>query len=339
MQNYATSDDAHEKVKPEKRVYPSVVNFKKDDHFEGFLMVQASEKRTASNGSKYLDMTLGDKTASISSKMWDGSVAVPPVGLPIYVRGLVQEYNGRTQFRVDKFRAAAETEDVPMDSLVPCSPSEPNDMLATINQVIDSMKSTDLKNILRLLIERCGDAIMYYPAAQKLHHAERGGLLHHVTSMLKLAEGFIAAYPTLDRDLLFAGIIAHDLAKITELNSDTYGVVHEYSVEGLLLGHIPRGIVNIEEAGKACNADAQTILLLQHMILSHHGEPEFGSPRHPMFPEAEVLHTIDLVDARLFEMENATRRVAPGSFTEKIWSLDRKLYHIVKDNEEEHHNA
>ncbi|HML45949.1 MAG TPA: HD domain-containing protein, partial [Clostridia bacterium] len=180
-----------------------------------------------------------------------------------------------------------------------------------------------------------GDALLTFPAAQRLHHAERGGLLHHTLGMLRLARPFVELYPILDRDLLYAGVIAHDLAKISEMFADELGTVSEYTPEGLLIGHLVRGVVNIELVGREEGVDPQTMLLLQHMVLSHHGEPEFGSPRKPMFPEAEILHQIDLIDARMNEMTAALKRVRPGGFTEKIWSLDRRLYRIDGGEETE----
>ncbi|NCB34661.1 MAG: HD domain-containing protein, partial [Clostridia bacterium] len=171
--------------------------------------------------------------------------------------------------------------------------------------------------------------LMYYPAAQRMHHAQRSGLLNHVTSMLRAAEALFPCYPFLDADLVRAGVIVHDLSKITEMLSDTLGNVSEYSTEGLLLGHLVVGVSQVREIARQNRipADDEYSLLLQHMIISHHGLAEHGSPRPPMFPEAEMLSIIDEMDARMNEMEAVTRRTPRGVFSEKIWSLDRRLYH------------
>ena len=172
-----------------------------------------------------------------------------------------------------------------------------------------------------------GDRLMYFPAAQRLHHAERSGLLHHTTGMLRTAEHILAAYPFLNGDLLRAGVILHDLCKIQEMKSDSLGNVSDYTRDGLLIGHLVRGVAQLQLAAQNVGVEGEIVLLLEHMILSHHGEAEYGSPRMPMFPEAEALHWVDLLDARMNEMQAIMQRVPEGAFSEKIWSLERRLYH------------
>ncbi|GHU78665.1 hypothetical protein AGMMS49992_29710 [Clostridia bacterium] len=311
--------------------FPQVCELVKDIRGEGFLLVRGAEQRVSSNGSKYLDMTLSDRTGEINAKVWDTTSEPPAVGTVLRVRAQVQEYNGKLQMRVERFRVANDQDEVSLDALVPCAPDKPEAMLAEVRQAVSDMSDKALRDLTNKLLDQAGDALLIYPAAQKLHHAERSGLLHHTVGMLRLAKAFANLYPVLDRDLLIAGVIAHDLAKLNELNVDSLGMVKEYSADGFLLGHLVRGIVNIELAARELGTDAQTSLLLQHMILAHHGEPEFGSPRKPMFLEAEILHIIDLADARINEMSAAIGRLKPGGFSEKIWSLDRRLYRMERD--------
>jgi len=299
----------------------------KDTKFEGFLLVRTSEQRAANSGSRYLDMTLADKTGDINAKLWDGAFAPPPVGTVVKVRGTVQEYNGRLQLRVERMRAAQESDGVDITLLTPCAPEPPEDMLREIHNTIDQMHSQDVQKILREMLAMAGDDLIYYPAAQKLHHAERSGLLHHTTGMIRLAKQVLAVYPFLNSDLLLAGVIIHDLSKISEMKSDLYGNVTDYTREGLLLGHLVRGVSQVAQAAKNVGVTGEVVVLLEHMVISHHGEPDYGSPRMPMFPEAEMLHWIDLVDARMNEMQGVMRRTPAGAFSEKIWSLDRRLYH------------
>ena len=157
------------------------------------------------------------------------------------------------------------------------------------------------------------------------------GLLHHTTGMLRTARAVVGVYPWLNADLLYAGVILHDLCKTEEMISDNLGVVRDYSREGLLLGHLVLGVTRIQEAANDLGISGEPVLLLEHMLLSHHGEAEYGSPRKPMFPEAEVLHWVDLLDARMNEMSSAIAKVKPGVFSDKIWSLDRRLYHADYD--------
>ncbi|MBE5786895.1 MAG: HD domain-containing protein [Clostridiales bacterium] len=306
---------------------PTVASLMRDTKFEGFLLVRASEQRTSSNGGKYLDMTLCDTSGDINCKMWDGTVPPPRQGSIIKVRGTVQEYNGRLQMRIERLRNPSAEDQVDIAQLMPCAPEPAEDMMAEINRTIDRMKTPDLKGIMREMIRMCGDKLMYYPAAQRVHHAERSGLLHHTLGVLRAAERILPLYPFLDGDLLRAGAIAHDLSKTMEFLSDEAGNVADYSVEGQLLGHLVHGVSQVQEAARRAGVSGEYVMLLSHMVISHHGEPDHGSPKLPMFAEAEMLHLLDDMDAKMNEMEGVLRRTPAGAFSEKIWTLDRRLYH------------
>lgn len=312
----------------------SVSSMKKDDKFTGFLLVRAAEQRQSANGSRYLDMTLCDKTGDINAKMWDGTQQPPRSATVIKVQATVQEYNGRLQMRIERMRPIRDDDDADLTELMPCAPEKPQDMLRQINQTIDNMKTPELQKILREMIAQCGDKLVYFPAAQRLHHAERSGLLHHTTSMLKSADALLKVYDFLDADLLKAGVIAHDLSKVSEYVSDECGNVSDYSKDGLLLGHLVRGVTQVDLAAQAVGVTGEYVALLEHMVISHHGTAEFGSPRAPMFPEAEMLHMLDDLDAKMNEMEGILRRTPRGAFSEKIWSLDRRVYHPLYQSEE-----
>jgi len=305
----------------------------KDQRFEGFLLVRSSDQRTGGNGAKYLDMNLADRTGEVNAKVWDGNVPPPAPGSVVKVRGGTLEYNGRLQLRVERIRDAVPEDNVDLSSLAPCAPESPESMLEEMLTTVDSFTSEPLRRLTRHLLERFDEKLRYYPAAQRIHHAERSGLLHHTTGMLRLAKKVVEQYPWLNADLLYAGVMLHDLCKTEEMDSDQMGVVRDYSREGLLLGHLVLGVTRIQEAANELGISGEVVLLLQHMMLSHHGEAEFGSPRKPMFPEAEALHWIDLLDARMNEMQTAIGKLKPGVFSEKIWSLDRRLYCIRQDEE------
>ena len=275
----------------------------KDQKFEGFLLVRSADQRTGGNGAKYLDMNLTDRTGEVNAKVWDGNTPCPAPGSVIKVRGTTLEYNGRLQLRVERIRTMA----------------------------ANAFTSEPLRLITREMLDRFREKLLYYPAAQRIHHAERGGLLHHTTGMLRLAKAILTQYTWLNADLLLAGVILHDLCKTEEMDSNDMGVVRDYSREGLLLGHLVLGVNRIQEAANKLGISGEPVLLLQHMMLSHHGEAEFGSPRKPMFPEAEALHWVDLLDARMNEMQTAIQKLKPGVFSEKIWSLDRRLYRADYD--------
>ena len=305
---------------------PKLAEVLKGQMFDGFLLVRSAAQRTASTGSKYLDMTLCDASGEVNAKVWDGAAVPPEAGKVIRLRGMMQEYNGRAQLRVDKLRLATEEDNFDPGILAPCAPQPAGDMLDYILNRVDAMRDKELKALVLKRLEEAGDRLSYYPAAKNLHHAERSGLLHHTSTMLRAATAICEIYPTLDADLLAAGVILHDLCKIEEMASDELGIVSDYTREGMLLGHLVMGVAALNRCGRELHVRGELLLMLEHMILSHHNLPEYGSPKPPMFPEAEVLHALDDLDARIFEMNHALEAAPPGGFTERIWSLDRRLY-------------
>ena len=322
------------------REQPQLGSMIKGQVFDGFLLVRQATQRTSSNGTKYLDLTLCDISGEVNAKMWDGLTPPPPAAAVIRVRGMMLEYNGRPQLRVDKMRVSTEVDDVDMGVLAPCAPLPASEMLDEILNRVDAFADHELKALVLMRLEECGDKLTYYPAASKLHHAERAGLLHHTSTMLRGAAAICEIYPTLDADLLAAGVILHDLCKITEMDADEIGVVSDYTAQGMLIGHLVQGVAELDRCGRELKVRPELLMMLEHMVLSHHDLPEYGSPKPPMFPEAEVLHVLDLLDARMFEMNRELKNAQPGGFTERIWSLDRKLYRrreppVTRKTEEE----
>ena len=301
----------------------------RDSRFEGFLMVRGAEKKTDKNGRDYVDLNLGDRTGEMNAKIWnwDGGREVPEGGRPLWVRGLVQEYNGRLQMRLEQWRPVTPEDRLDISELVPAAPRSPEEMMAEIRRTVDGFTNGSLQKLTREMLSMAGDRLNWFPAAQRMHHAERSGLLHHTTDMLRMAKAVLQVYPWLNGDLLCAGVILHDLGKLEELKSDESGNVTDYTRDGQLLGHLVRGITLLNRAAEKTGVTGETLVLLEHMLLSHHGEPEYGSPRPPMFPEAEALHWIDMMDARMNTMKSAWEKTPEGAFSEKIFSLERRVYH------------
>jgi len=306
-----------------------VCQLQNGSEFTGFLMVRGAEKKADKNGREYVDMNLGDRSGEINAKIWnwDGLRPMPEAGNPIKVRGRVQEYNGRLQFRVEQWRETNPEDPVDLKELVPSAPRDPKDMRREIEDTVESFQSESLKKLTREMLNMAGDRLDYFPAAQRMHHAEHAGLLHHTTDMLRLAKASMEIYPWLNRDLLLAGVILHDLGKLEEMKSDRSGNVTDYTRDGLLVGHIVRGITLLHDAAEKTGVTGEPVLLLEHMLLSHHGEAEYGSPRPPMFPEAEALHWIDMMDARMNTFKSAWEKTPEGAFSERIFALDRRVYH------------
>ena len=304
-----------------------IKHLKKGQPFLGYLFIKSQNVKTASNGSRYFNMTLTDVNFDeIDGKMWDVKEADEEefvAGKLVKIKGTVQEYNGHLQLIANRMRLANAGDDVSIDDYVESAPHSFEGMMAELKETVSAFKNPDLKKITAAIIEDKEKALSYFPAAKKMHHALKGGLLYHTYSMLKVGKAIAPLYPFLNTDLLYAGIILHDIGKIAEMDSDENGSVGDYTAEGKLLGHIITEIVEIDRFGRALDIDEEVLLMLKHMIYAHHYEPEFGSPKRPMFPEAELLHHIDIIDARMNTMEKVENTLAPGTFSEQIWGLDR----------------
>lgn len=305
--------------------------FVKNERSEGFYLIKSIDlKTTNSNGKKYLDIVLADGTGEITAKKWevkDNEETEFKSNSIVKVRGMVTSWQTALQLKIEQMRNIVEEDNVNIDDYVQSAPTGSREMFETIESYINKMKNDDIKNIVKFMIEKNKEKLMYYPAAKKNHHSIKGGLLYHITTMLSLGEKICSIYDFLNIDLIYGGIILHDLAKIKEMASSELGIVDDYTLEGTLLGHITQGVKEIELAGQEVNADREVIILLEHMVLSHHYEPEYGSPVKPMIPEAEILHYVDLIDARMYDMRKVTHETEIGSFSERLWSLEnRRIY-------------
>lgn len=303
-----------------------IKSVQKGQDYLGFLFIKSQMTKTATNGSRYFNMVLNDADFDeIDGKKWDVKPEDEEIftnGKLVKIKGKVQEFNNRLQLIVERMRLTDDSDDVNIDDYIETVPVDIDEMLEYINDTIDNFQNEDIGAITKKIFNNQTQALAYFPAAKKHHHAIKGGLLYHLYSMLKIGKGLAGIYPFINRELLYAGIILHDIGKINEMVSDENGSVSDYTPEGKLLGHITQEIVELELVGTELGTDPEVLMLLKHMILSHHYQPEFGSPKRPMFPEAELLHHIDMIDARMYTMEQALNRVEPGSFTEPNWSLD-----------------
>lgn len=311
------------------KVYNAAAN-----QVEGFCIVKSVAIKSNIKGAAYLDMILADAGGECNAKLWDYAPEVHgtfDAGTVIKVRASINIWKDEEQLKIDRIRNLKPNEDVDMRDLVPCAPESPEEMYAKLYSIAEGFKDSDLKLITQYLLKENKGDLLRYPAALKLHHAMRGGLLFHTLTMIESARAIIEVYkklyPALSSELVYSGIILHDMAKTKELVVGELGLASAYSTPGQLLGHINLGMAMIERAAAELMINEETKMLLQHIVLAHHGVPEFGSPRPPMFPEAEIVSTVDLLDARLFEMYDALSGVVTGGFSERQWALDnRQLY-------------
>jgi 3'-5' exoribonuclease len=300
--------------------------------FNGFFLVLLKQQRTTKTNKPYLNLILGDKTGQLEGRIWD--IADPRIakdfdkGDIVKVRGSASRFDERLQMKIDQLRVALPDEVDKADLL----PSTTYDVAALWSQLlacVESFTNPNLKLLLNTLLAdpAVAEAYREAPAARQLHHAWLGGLLEHVISLLTLADRVATHYPLLDRDLLLTGVILHDIGKTHELSWD---IGFDYTIEGTLLGHIQMGVEMVERAIATLPSFPDHLrTLVLHMILSHHGKLEFGSPKLPMIPEALVLNFVDDLDAKMqaisTEFDKTIREgKGPNEMTGKVWSLDNR---------------
>lgn len=297
---------------------------------EGFCLVKTLEVKKTAKGLPYLDMMLTDSSGEINAKLWDykeelhGDIKVNSI---VKVRGSESVFNEMPQLRVDRIRPALEADNVKVEDFVPSAEYSGETLFDAVYEVAANFVDEELKLLVTTILTENKDKLSICPAAFKLHHAIRGGLMYHTLSVLRLAQSISSIYPSVNSELLFTGVILHDVAKIREFDLSDAGIVSGYSVEGSLIGHLVRGAMDIEIRGRELGVNPDLLMLVEHMIISHHGEPEFGAAVRPMFLEAEILSQLDLLDARIYEVTQAVSEVQVGEFTPRQWALEnRKLY-------------
>ena len=310
------------------------MDFKENTVSDGFLMIKSAEKKVTAKGMTYLDLMLCDKESEISAKLWDYKEEIQGMFEPgniVKIRGTVAPYNGVDQLRIERIRKAAPSDDVDPAQFVPSADIGGEEMFDELIKIAEGFKDQEIKAVVLSIYNDYKEKLLYWPAAFRLHHAIRGGLLYHTLSIVRLATAVCKVYPSVDADLLVAGAMLHDIAKTDEFVVNESGTASGYSLEGNLIGHLAKGAMIIEKAAEKLNTSENVKLLLQHMVLSHHGEPEFGAAVKPMFLEAELLSELDLMDARIYELAEAIGNAPEGEYTNKMWALDnRKFYNHAR---------
>lgn len=293
------------------------------------FLVLSKEIRQKKSGEVYLSLHLADRTGELEAKMWDNVAEVMDTFDRddfIKVKGLMQLYQNRSQFTVHRLRRLQDHE-IDFADYFPCSERNSDEMLAELKQIIAGLQNPYLRGLLEAVFNDAQLAATYKlaPAAKTIHHACRGGLIEHVLSLCALAKLVAPHYPEVDLALLLTGIILHDIGKVDELS---YARSFNYSADGQLLGHIILGLrLLAPKFDQVPNFPAKLRTLIEHMIVSHHGELEFGSPKMPVFAEALLLHHLDNLDSKMNAMQNALKRdhTAHNEFTGYIPSLERVL--------------
>lgn len=297
---------------------------------EGHCIIKSVQVKTNIKGSAYLDLVLADCEGETDAKLWDYSAqqhGVFDADQVIWLKGSINVWKDAEQLKVDKMRAVTQADAVDMSLLVPCAPFDPEWMYSELFETAETFSDDDLRRLVQYLLRTNKEQLLRAPAAVKLHHATRGGLLHHTLAIVQAAKALTPLYPMIDAELVYAGAILHDIAKLQEMDTGALGLAGGYTPAGQLIGHISLGVSAVGSACELLDIPQELCMLIQHMILAHHSVPEYGSPKGPMFPEAELLAHLDMLDSRLYEMFDALSGVPKGGFSERVWALDnRQLY-------------
>lgn len=299
----------------------------------GYFAAATKQARSTKSGAPYIALILSDKTGQIEARIWD-DVEVQPFesGDVVAVKGQVCRFNEKLQIKVEKIRRADERDvgRYALSDFVPQTERNVDAMWSELEGWAANFSDPHLKSLLEAFLrdKEIAADLREAPAAKGLHHAWIGGLLEHLLSLMGICDLAARHYTGVNRDLLLTGVVLHDIGKLRELR---WGTSFDYTLEGQLLGHITIGIGMIEEKiASIPDFPAAKRVLVEHLVLSHHGKYEFGSPKLPMTPEAIMLHYLDDLDAKMqttaaeFRRAEASGRSA-GELTEWVRSMDRQL--------------
>ncbi len=299
------------------------------DQIEGFYILSDIQVRTSSAGSPYVSARISDAGGVMDAKIWNyaGGLEEEDNGRVFKLRGEVGQYKGSPQFSIQRIRPADDGDHYDLEALVPCAPIDADKAEEELRSMVLSMKDGDYRAICLAMLDRCGKVFFAMPAAKSFHHAFLHGLLMHTLNMMRTADFLAELYgDIIDRDLLLAGTMLHDFGKREEFALSKLGLVNDYTPRGKLLGHLYICAEQVAALARELGADGEKSMLLQHMILSHHGTPEFGAAVAPQCAESELLSYIDLIDSRMEIYAETLGDTPPGQFSARVYSLDKAIY-------------
>ncbi len=299
------------------------------DEIEGYYVLKTAQIKKSRNDKPFLAASVADSSGTIDAKAWDygGPLGPQDEGTVVKLRAVVSEYQGVLQLIVSQIRPVREDDRFDLADLVPAAPIDTAKSWQDLLDLTDGMKDQDYAKICRHLLEKHGDRFRTIPGGKSMHHSFLNGLLMHTVYMAHIAEYLADVYAdVVNRDLLVAGTILHDVAKCDEFVTSPLGLVTEYSVKGQLLGHLVMGAEEVALAARELGTPEEKSVLLQHMLLSHHGEPEFGAAVRPVCAESELLSMIDLIDSRMEIYKETMDETEVGGFSKKVFALDKKIF-------------
>lgn len=309
-----------------------LLDYQEGERVVAFCLIKNKEAGVASNQSEYLNLELGDRSGTISAKLWDVNAEMKEwinVKAVVKIDAAVQVYRGKKQLVIQRIRPAGASDEVQMESLIPISPVPVEELWTKLTHAVDSLQSATLKAIIQeaLATQEIQDRLRHYPAGVRMHHNYYHGLLEHIVSLLTAAQSLLPLYPQVDRDVLIATCILHDIGKLYELSDP---IAPDYTTPGQLIGHLVMGVEMVSGICRKLDislGDAE-VLHLKHCILSHHGEVEngWGSAVSGKTPTAVMFHYLDQIDSKM----NALSQTLADMTEEEEWAyagvLKRKVW-------------
>lgn len=308
-------------------VFKMIAEMQTDDAIQGIYALKSGQLKETQNGKKYLSCEIMDCSGTIPAVMWDyeGNILKTSIGNAVKLQGTVSAFKDTLQLTLNSISACTDADSIDIKKLVPHAPVDPDYALCWISDIVESMEDDEYKKLCKAVLDRALKTFYYIPAAKSVHHAFIHGLLMHTLTMLNIAV-FLAQFYPVNRDLMITGTVLHDVEKQSEFKTSALGMVTDYSTKGRLLGHLVMGAQLVADVAKELKISEEKSVLVQHMILSHHGEPEFGAAVKPMTIEAELLSMIDLLDSKMEQYRELLAGKEPGRMTEFQKYLGKQIY-------------
>lgn len=308
-----------------------IKDFKPKDKANLILRLTDIQFRKTTTNDDYASMIGFDGTELIEVKLWklrEEDKERLKNGEIYSLSGTMKDYQGKMQLNVSEFTEISDDEEINRDEFYEKAKLSAEELEKEIFAYIEKIDNTIIKSIIARILGQFADDFFNYPAAMSMHHNYYSGLAYHVYSMLRISDGFLNIYPYLNKDLVYGGIIIHDIGKLVEL-SGPKGT--EYTKKGNLLGHIPIGFNLLQQVAQSMQVEeTDEVIALQHILLSHHGLLEYGSPKEPQIPEAMLIYMLDYADSRLAALEKEVLNTEKGDYTNPILALERRSFYIPK---------
>lgn len=311
----------------------NILDYKKGDQVTDVFLVKEKKEEVARNGKNYLSITLSNMHGNCNAKVWNATEQISEIfdNKVVMIKGKIDEFNGTKQIIISNQRVPSEDQ-YEINKLIKSSKFNEVDMWNYIyDTIVNEVEEEEYKQVTLYLLDKYKDKYMIMGAAKVNHHNYSHGLLEHNYCILKAAKFMAEMYSSnLNKSRLYCGAILHDIGKIIELHDCQHGVIDDFTTEGHLLGHL---VIGVQEISKACmalrnngiNISDKTEMLLSHIIISHHSEPDFGSPRRPSLKEAELIYRLDSIDCFMQIFDNVIDKLESNKVSDRQYNLGGRI--------------